>query len=31
LSMSPRIGMLVAPDIARMSGKAGVIDSSIAR
>src|SRR5437867_534726 len=26
LSMSPRIGMLVAPDSARINGKAGVID-----
>src|SRR3989441_11577363 len=31
LSMSPRIGMLVAPDIARTRGKAGVIGSSIGR
>ena len=31
LSMSPRIGMLVALDFARIKGKAGVIDSSIGR
>src|SRR5438067_8461027 len=31
LSMSPRIGMLVALDFARISGKVGVIDSSIAQ